>query len=750
MGLDVRTLFATLSVVMFVGLGLIVYLRRLGYPVPGIGSFITGQALIVLGFVLFVTRGFTPDIVSIVAANTCLILGHALFWTGFRLFLDRRPLPRVFVPVCLFACLGLSWFTFHIWMYAPRAALVRGAVAFFAAAISRELLRGENRKYGRPQRVLGWLYFATAVIVLLRAGYDLFLGNTVELMSDTGPASFFLLIPICYVTVWIVGLVMMIGERFQLELLAAKEAAVRADRAKSEFLANMSHEMRTPLTGLTGMLHLLEGTELDTLQAEYLGAAASAAGNLAALINDVLDMARIEAGKLTLTESVFAPRRLFSEALYPLGHMARQKGLDFSLSASSVPGHLLGDPNRLRQVAVNLVGNAVKFTERGGIKVFLSGSEAAAGRALLELRVEDTGIGIEAEKIPMIFETFSQAHPEAVHGGTGLGLSICRRLAEAMGGTIEVASEPGKGSRFSFKAGFALPGAGRIRDFEATSGPTAQRVDPLAQIPPMRILLAEDVELNRRFLSTVLKKAGHEVTLAENGVAAVAAATRERFDLILMDIQMPDLDGVGAAARIRALDDPAKSATPIIALTAYALEGERERALAAGMNAHIAKPVNLLDLARTMAGLAQPAPGDVPRAIPPAEPADSSGIVSWAFAFDLMNKDRSSLDDYCGNIARLLPGEIEVLAKAFENADLELFSRKSHSLRSVAASLGAHCLAANLGAAEQAGKNHDTAEAARLFHAIRRDFARMLAEIDAYLENTTDLLNGLSFPPGPL
>jgi signal transduction histidine kinase/ActR/RegA family two-component response regulator len=749
MGLDVRTLFVALCATMLVGLALILYLRRLGYPVPGIGSFIAGQALVVLGFGLIATRGVTPDLVSIVAANTCLILGHAFFWTGFRLFLDRRPRPLLAAPVCLAAFLGLSWFTFHTWLYAPRAAIVRFGVGFFCAAISRELLLGGDRKYGRPQRVLGWLYSATAVVVLLRAGYDLFLGDTVELMSDTGATSFFLLIPICYATVWIAGLVMMVGERFQVELLAAKEAAVRASRAKSEFLANMSHEMRTPLTGLTGMLQLLEGTSLDTLQEEYLGAAVSAADNLTALINDVLDMSRIEAGKLTLTESVFAPRRLFSEALYPLGHMARQKGLDFLLAASSLPGHLLGDPNRLRQVAVNLVGNAVKFTKSGAITVTLSGSEANAGRVQLELRVEDTGIGIEAGKISMIFETFSQAHPEAAHGGTGLGLSISRRLAEAMGGTIEAASEPGQGSRFSFKASFALPDDDQIRDFAAIAGPADQRLDPLAQIPPRRILLAEDVELNRHFLTTILEKAGHTVTPAADGLAAVAAASRERFDLILMDIQMPGLDGIEAAIRIRALDDPAKAATPIVALTAYALESERERALAAGMNAHIAKPAPPQELARVMAGLGRSVPGLAPRATPRSAPAGSSGVVRWDFALGLMNQDRANLVDYCGNIASLLPEEIGLLGKALDGGDLEFFSRASHSLRSVAASLGADGLAANLGAADQAGKNRDAAEAARLFAAIRGDFARLLAEIDAYLEDTPEPADGLSFRPDP-
>ena len=750
MGLDVRTLFVTLTVVMVVGLALILYLRRLGYPVPGIASFIVGQAIIVLGFVLIATRGFIPDLVSIVAANTCLILGHAFFWTGFRLFLDRRPLPRIVVPVCLVACLGLSWFTFHVWIYAPRAIIVRCSVAFFFAAISRELLLEENRKYGRPQRVLGWLYFAAMLIIILRAGYDLFLGDTVELMSDTGPTSLFLLIPICYLTVWIVGLVMMIGERFQIDLIAAKEAAVRADQAKSEFLANKSHEMRTPLTGLAGMLHLLGNTNLDTLQEEYLGAAASAAGNLTALINDVLDMSQIEAGKLTLTESAFAPHRLFSEALYPLGHMARQKGLDFSLGFSDVPGHLLGDPNRLRQVAVNLVGNAVKFTERGGIKVALSGEEARDGRVRLEFRVEDTGIGIAAEKIPKIFDTFSQAHEGASHGGTGLGLSICRRLAEAMGGAIEVASEPGRGSLFTFKAGFALPDAGQIRDFEAAAGPKAHRAAPLAQIPPMRILLAEDVELNRRFLSTVLRQAGHEVALAENGVAAVAAVTREHVDLILMDIQMPDLDGIEATARIRALADPARAATPIVALTAYALADERNRALAAGMNDHLVKPVNLFDLARVLARFAPSGAGAVPGHNHPSGPAGSPRLIRWTYAFDLMNQDRSSLDDYCASIVRLLPAEIDVLAGAIEDSDPELFARKAHSLRSVAASLGADGLAANLSAAQQAGKTRDTAEAARLFAAIRRDFDLMLAEIAAHMENKTKFFDGLSFPRFPV
>jgi signal transduction histidine kinase/DNA-binding NarL/FixJ family response regulator len=746
MGLDVRTLFITLTVTMCVSQGFILYLLWLGYPALGLRSFCAGGASIILGLGLIAARGMVPDMVSIVAANILVVFGYGMFWDGFRRFLERPPLPLINVLVCLATAFGLTWLTLHGATYSLRSAVVRLVIAFFTAAICRELLTGDNGKYGRPQRVLGWLYLVETFFYFFGAALDQGLGSSQELMGVRGLQSFFYLIPICYVIIWTVGLVMMIGERLQMELIAAKEAALQASGAKSEFLASMSHEMRTPLAALTGMLHLLGSADARDDQARYLEAATSSAGILAALINDVLDMSRIEAGKLTLERTVFDPRRLITEALYPFGYMAKRKGLDFSLDVAAAPGHLVGDPQRLRQVALNLAGNALKFTGQGRVAVTLSGEEAGDGRFLLRLCVEDTGIGIPADKVPLIFDTFSQVHGDAAFGGTGLGLSICRRLAEAMGGEISVSSEPGKGSRFYFTAPFDLAGDSQVQVFQATEAAAGREGDRLSEIAPMRVLLAEDFELNRLFITQVLEKAGHSVTAAENGAQAVELAAQERFDLILMDLQMPVVGGIEATAGIRALDDPAKAATPVVALTAYAFASERERCLAAGMNDHLTKPVHLDDLARILARFvpkgrpaalqaecradsrAEPRPACVP------DKEATGGLVDWEFTLDLMGGDHENLDAYCGNILNLLPAEIEVLAKALADGDMERFAVKSHSMRSLAASLGANALAATLDNAEQAGKCRDAGLAAGLLASILRDFDRILAEVAAYQE----------------
>ncbi|HET9069965.1 MAG TPA: ATP-binding protein [Amaricoccus sp.] len=382
------------------------------------------------------------------------------------------------------------------------------------------------------------------------------------------------------------------------ELVAKRLEAEGASVAKSEFLATMSHEIRTPMNGVAGMLDLILRCEADPVQRERAGLAADSARRLLSILNDILDLSKLEAHRITIERVPADVGGLVREvvALMAAGCAGRDVEVRASVTGD-VPAVLLCDPDRLRQVLMNLVGNAVKFTEAGRVEASVGFDPADGGRLLVAVR--DTGVGIPEVAKRHLFQRFAQVDSEAnrLRGGTGLGLAISRQLVELMGGEIAVESVPGLGSTFSFwvpapPSGAALPG----REAAAPAG--------LPALPPARVLVAEDNPTNRAILAAYLAMLGHAARMVTDGEAAVAAVSgeggAEPFDLVIMDIQMPGMDGLTAAGRIRALGGPA-AAVPIIALTANAMQGDREQCLAAGMTDYLAKPVSLEALAEAMA-----------------------------------------------------------------------------------------------------------------------------------------------------
>ena len=392
---------------------------------------------------------------------------------------------------------------------------------------------------------------------------------------------------------------------------AARIAAERANLAKSQFLTNISHELRTPMTAIIGMTDLALTEDLSPQVREYLAAVGTNAHLLLELLNEILDLSKLEAGKLALESAPFLLRQIVDELSQTFDYRAGQKGLKFSSSVSpSVPDRLVGDSLRLRQVLINLLNNAVKFTDHGRITLQVDVESADDREAWVRFAVADTGIGISLADQERVFAPFTQvdATSARVHAGTGLGLAIASELIRAMNGFRSLRSEVGRGSTFSFTLPLPVESKKLVDIFSKRPAARERSAPPglLMQGPAssrLRVLLAEDTPTNQLLVVHALSKRGHEVEVARDGRAAVDLARRNSYDLILMDLQMPGMDGFEATAAIREL--PGLDRTPIIALTAHTMVGDRERCLAAGMEGYLPKPLDLEELIEAVEGTAQ-------------------------------------------------------------------------------------------------------------------------------------------------
>ncbi len=465
----------------------------------------------------------------------------------------------------------------------------------------------------------------------------------------------------------------------------AQEAAEAANRTKSAFLANMSHEIRTPLNGILGFAEILQKSDHHLSAGErtdYLQTICSSGRHLLTVINDILDLSKIEAGMMAMERGPCSPHQIIAEVVSVLRVRASEKGLTLDYQWSgSIPETIRTDVIRLRQLLINLIGNAIKFTEAGGVRIVL---RLLPARSKLAVEVVDTGIGIPPDKLDSIFEPFVQADISVTrrYGGTGLGLAISHRIARALGGEIHVQSEVGRGSTFT-----ATVETGPLDDVPLSlpsrlannSGDVSRRRQEQVSLSAVRVLLVEDGEINRKLITVILRRAGATVTTVENGRLGVDIASQKPFDLILMDMQMPVMDGYTATRALQAQG----FAGPIIALTAHAMKGDEERCRAAGCTGYLTKPIDSNELLRAIAdALRVTSRGQGRNDCTLVEARDDSRLVS---TLPLDDPDfRGFIQEFADSLAQKLPE----LREAWQAADWQQVAQLAHWLKGVAGSVG--------------------------------------------------------------
>lgn len=499
--------------------------------------------------------------------------------------------------------------------------------------------------------------------------------------------------------------------RLSRQLSRARDEATAAARAKAEFLASMSHEIRTPMNGIIATTELLESSKLNTQQLAHAQTIRRSGEALLAIINDVLDFSRIEAGKMQLASAIFDPVGAAEAVIQLLRPLGQQKGLEVGLSvAQATPRVALGDETRLRQVLMNLVGNAIKFTERGSVRVEIAPVASTADEIRIRFDVVDSGIGIGPEDLTRLFDRFSAKVDagQSRFGSTGLGLSISKRIVELMGGTIEVESRLGQGSRFS-----VVVGAGAVHGIAmvpaARDGDPAPQSDSAVPARALRILVVEDNETNQVVVRQIIEKAGHSVEIVGDGASAVKTVREQAFDVILLDLHLPDMSGFVVASAIRALPAPQRD-TPIVAVTADVMGDVAQRCRAAGMDGYLAKPYRVRDMSALLARWASVS-GSVdtlPHAAPIGEGELDHELLEELVEHTGAEAVAEMIEDFA---SRLQERRATLLVN---RGNLVVMAQRAHSLAGAGAAIGLLRFADLCRSLEHAAMRRDATETDRL------------------------------------
>ena len=529
-------------------------------------------------------------------------------------------------------------------------------------------------------------------------------------------------------------------------LLEARDKAEDATKAKSEFLALMSHEIRTPLNGLLGISELLNSTKLDAQQKEFVDIIRLSGEALLQVINDVLDFSKIEANRMQLEHVPFRLREVVEESLTILSGRAKEKGLTLEAELSSVlPDVVVGDKARLRQVLLNLLGNAIKFTERGSVKVILVLREKSPDGFLLGFEVRDTGVGIDLEQAKGLFSAFTQADASTFrkYGGSGLGLTICKNIVELMGGKIWVESQPGEGSSFFFTIRTGRSGDEKVHDNQRSS-PVVNDGRPLAEQAPLRILLVEDNDINRLLAVKLLERLGYKVVSAADGKEAFEMVKQQSFDLVFMDVQMPEWDGLESTRHIRA-ELPHERQPTIVAMTAFAGQEDRRACTDAGMDDYISKPITTGDLERVLlkwggGAASRPGKSDAAHSQQRSSLPDFNAVllVENAAIQRLMEIARQSDPGFVQQVMDLFmkqaPVSIREIVTGAASGDLDLVWKAAHKLKGTSLQMGAARLGSVCKALEESGRSGDSGQVSLLSEGLEKVYFDTVFELKSLFQ----------------